>query len=354
MDLEHDAVFLIDGEQLLELSRAPYEIEDDFQKQLAMYPRLLGGAQFPGIPERRWLLVDREVPVPDRSEGSGRWSLDHLFIDQDAIPTLVEVKRASDTRLRREVVGQMLDYAANGPRYWPADLLRGRWESRLPEGQDPADAIQEFAGIDVEEFWTRVSRNLREGRVRMLFVSDSIPTELQTVIEYLNEQMASAEVLGVSMSRYAGQGLSVLVPRVVGSSARIQQTKLPTDTGSYEEHLEEAGPAAQEVEKRLLDFSATNGFPTRRTPKALQLRTPFGDRDLLQFYPAYKLQLTLDPLRGLGYEDTADQLLQQIETISREPVTEKYPGIPFDDALEHWSQIEEIVRRLADPGQARN
>jgi hypothetical protein len=33
--------------------------------------------------------------------------------DQNAVPTLVEVKRSSDTRIRREVVGQMLDYAAN-------------------------------------------------------------------------------------------------------------------------------------------------------------------------------------------------------------------------------------------------
>jgi hypothetical protein len=29
----------------------------------------------------------------------------------------VEVKRSSDTRLRREMVGQMLDYVANGLRH---------------------------------------------------------------------------------------------------------------------------------------------------------------------------------------------------------------------------------------------
>jgi len=28
----------------------------------------------------------------------------YLFVDQDGIPTLVEVRRQSDTRLRREVV----------------------------------------------------------------------------------------------------------------------------------------------------------------------------------------------------------------------------------------------------------
>jgi hypothetical protein len=46
--------------------------------------------------------------------GGAWWSLDHLVVDQDAVPTFVEVKRASDTPARREVVAQMLDYAANG------------------------------------------------------------------------------------------------------------------------------------------------------------------------------------------------------------------------------------------------
>ena len=52
-------------------------------------------------------------------EGAGsQFSLDHLFIDQDAIPTFVEAKRSIDTRIRREVVAQMLDYAANAIQYW--------------------------------------------------------------------------------------------------------------------------------------------------------------------------------------------------------------------------------------------
>jgi hypothetical protein len=62
--------------------------------------------------------------------GSGnRWSVDHLFLDQDAIPTIVEVKRSSDTRIRREVVGQMLDYAANAVVYWAVEAIRAEFEA---------------------------------------------------------------------------------------------------------------------------------------------------------------------------------------------------------------------------------
>jgi hypothetical protein len=66
--------------------------------------------------------IDRAGGVA--ASGGGRWSVDHLFLDQEAIPTLVEVKCSSDSRIRREVVGQMLDYAANAVVYWPIETVR--------------------------------------------------------------------------------------------------------------------------------------------------------------------------------------------------------------------------------------
>jgi hypothetical protein len=57
--------------------------------------------------------------VPDSETGGGRWALYRLFIDQDGIFTIVEEKRSTDTRIRREVIGQMQDYAANAVAYWP-------------------------------------------------------------------------------------------------------------------------------------------------------------------------------------------------------------------------------------------
>jgi hypothetical protein len=47
MESNQDAVFLIEGDRLLELSRTPYEPEDTFQEQLARHSQLVGGSQFP-------------------------------------------------------------------------------------------------------------------------------------------------------------------------------------------------------------------------------------------------------------------------------------------------------------------
>jgi len=88
------------------------------------YPELIVGEQINPDDPPRWIVIQREAAIPSSEEQSGRWSIDHLFLDQRARPTFVEVKRSSDTRIRREVVGQMLDYAANALKYWPPDQIK--------------------------------------------------------------------------------------------------------------------------------------------------------------------------------------------------------------------------------------
>lgn len=224
--LEHNGEFNV-------MSEAPYDAEEVLQRLLAEHPDLIGGDEEQGL-----ILISRELGVPDEEEGSDRWSLDHLFVDRDAIPTLVEVKRSSDTRLRREVVGQMLDYAAQGAAHWSVDSLTRAFteackERRKAEADiDPNKNIDldEFIkralplGVDVspDEFMEQVHVNLRAGRLRLLFVADRIPTELRRVIEFLNENMPSVEVLAVEVRQYVEQGgeRRILVPQVIGDTAK--------------------------------------------------------------------------------------------------------------------------------------
>ena len=129
-------IYLLNGDsKLIAMEESPYDSETLLQKLLADHPDLLAGDQINAEEPRRWLLVTREMAVPGEQDGAGRWSLDHLFLDQDAIPTLVEVKRSTDTRIRREVVGQMLDYAANAVVYWPVEDVRARFEQPVQGGR---------------------------------------------------------------------------------------------------------------------------------------------------------------------------------------------------------------------------
>ena len=130
------AIFVLKGDdELVEMRQEGYLLEAHLQDLLAKYPSLLAGDGVNPTAPRRWLLVRKEAGLADREDGGARWALDHLFLDQDAVPTLVEVKRSTDTRIRREVVGQMLDYAANAVVYLPIEQLQA-W-STIAAGGGP-------------------------------------------------------------------------------------------------------------------------------------------------------------------------------------------------------------------------
>jgi hypothetical protein len=258
-------IFLLRGEdELVPMVETAYDSEDVLQALLAKFPDLLAGDQLAGALPRRWLLIGRETALPDDEDAGGRWSVDHLFLDQDAVPTLVEVKRSSDTRIRREVIGQMLDYAANAVVYWPIETLRGAFERRCErDGRDPD---VELAAVldpdaDAETFWEQAAANLKAGRIRLVFVADEIPRELRRVVEFLNEQM-TAEVIAIEVKQYVGEGLRTLVPRVIGQTAAAETRKVRGEARQWDEtsffaELErKQGPEEASVARELLEWAS--------------------------------------------------------------------------------------------------
>lgn len=249
-----------DGDTLLPLKSQPYESEDVLQKLLADFPHLLAGGD--GADGRTWLLVRREAAVAENPEGRSRWSLDHLFVDPEAVPVMVEVKRSSDPRARRGVVAQLLEYAANAA-HWPEGWIRDAFERRVTEErQDPERVLADFLGeeADPEAFWEQVQANLTAGRIRLVFVADAIPQELRTIIEFLNSQM-KAEVHAVEVQQFVGEnGQRTLVPRIIGRTTAAQAVRRAVG-GSWDEETfyaelgERRGPGEVEVARRIQEWA---------------------------------------------------------------------------------------------------
>lgn len=105
--------------------------------------------------------------------------------------------------------------------------------------------------------------NLKAGRIRMLFVADQIPVELQSVVEFLNRQMEQAEVLAVEVKQYRGKdGQPVtLVPRVIGqiTDKPAGRNARTWDENRFFAELEaKRGLEETRVARRLFDWSKKN------------------------------------------------------------------------------------------------
>jgi hypothetical protein len=354
--------------KLQAMSEQPYNNEDILQKLLEDYPELLGGDQVDSEAPRRLLLISREYGVPGEENGSDRWSLDHLFIDQDGIPTLVEVKRSTDTRLRREVVGQMLDYAANAIVYWPVENIRSKFEAACErKGAEPAQMVADFVGADasdpaaVEAFWGLVKTNLQAGKVRLVFLADKIPTELQRIVEFLNAQMDPAEVIAVELRQFVGEGVRTLVPRVLGQTATAIQKK--SAGGSDRREWDEAGFFADaetnqglttsqlQAMRRLYEFSKSHsddvGWGTGKDRGSFNPKFPrICVRSPYTVFSDGKLVLNLKWLREPAAARCRDTMQREILKIPglRLPSDPLFPSIPLRD----WeSKVDQIIEAFA-------
>lgn len=218
---DRSGVFLLQGdESLVAMQPGEFASEEHFQELLSRFPELLVGDQIDPEDPRRWILAKRELAISAAHAGASVWSIDHVFLDQDGIPTLVEMKRQSDSRIRRYVVGQMLDYAANCMTYWTSASLQESFEGTCRQAGRSPDAVlnEHLRGGSAEQFWASVQTNLKNGNLRLLFVADAMPPELLRIVEYLNAQMSPTEVLAVELRQFVREGLKTIVPTVHGHS----------------------------------------------------------------------------------------------------------------------------------------
>lgn len=203
------------------LEETPFSDEDELQALIAEHPELLDGEQMRPGNARRWILITREKGIAPSPGAPVTWSLDHLLIDQDGVPTLAELKRGSSSEIRRTIVGQLLEYAAHASQTWTAEELRSAFERQTEaQGRDPQDELaallQTDGDPDADGFWDDVATNLAASRLRLLFVADRIPDPLAQVVAFLNVQMPGIEVLAVEVKRFRGKSTQTLVPRVIG------------------------------------------------------------------------------------------------------------------------------------------
>jgi len=283
-----NGIFMITGDgSLLPMDQTPFPEEGSFQRLLETYPELLSGELVNPTNPRRWVLVKREVGISDGTI-TARWSLDHLFLDQDGIPTLVEVKRGENDDIRRKVVGQILDYAANVVSHWPPGSIRARFEDRIRQkNQDPAQELESRLGIspDVSDrFWDDVDANLRNKNIRMMIVADLIPRELRRIVEFLNEQMSPATFLALELKHFERNDIKTLVPVVFGQTEHALLEKATQPRGGARSVPDvvsviklEVGEDVANVVDEVLLLAKEQGFNIRPTGVSLYVGVPHGD-----------------------------------------------------------------------------
>jgi hypothetical protein len=312
-------IFLRHQGALVPLMEAPYENEALLQKLVAQHPETLEGDRDTGS----LLLIRREAAVYDEAEVNTHGSLDHLFLDGEGVAVLVEVKRSTDSRIRREVVGQMLDYAA-GAANWKVEQLQTWLAERCAADQVDIDRVIGDHTDDPEAFWENVRLNLGARRMRLVFVADVIPRTLQAIVEFLNEQMTECEVIAIEIKQYldADGRQTIIVPRVVGQTEKAKEAKgnrtiRRWDRASFMEDLARKQPAdIVTAVHAILDWAHARGdlvwrFGHGGTDASLQVGVHDEERRIFPFVIYSNGWLELPFVRMASYPPFDDHGLRQ-------------------------------------------
>ena len=190
-------------------------------------------------------------PVPLCTEMStGAGPIDNVMITASGLPVLVECKLWRNPQARREVVGQILDYAKELSRWTASDLQREVSRRTGRTGNAVVELVRE-AGHPVDEigFTDAVTLNLRRGRFLLLIVGDGIREGVEAIAEYLQGQSGLQFTLGlVEMPIFAmPDGARLVTPRVVARTTNITRTLILAPEGAKVLDAEDSVERSDEI-----------------------------------------------------------------------------------------------------------
>lgn len=171
-------------------------------------------------------------------------AIDNLLVTPSGMPVLVECKLWRNPEGRREVVGQILDYAKELSRWSSADLQRAVNARLGTTGNAILELVRAgMPDVDESDFNDALTVNLRRGRFLLLIVGDGIREGVEAIAEYLQRHAGLHFSLGlVELPVYRlPDGGRLVAPRVLAHTTVITREVVAVPDG-FAVRAEEDGP----------------------------------------------------------------------------------------------------------------
>jgi len=194
------------------------------------------------------------VPVCREMQTSAG-KVDVVYVTPTGRPVIVEAKLWRNPEARREVIGQVLDYAKELSRWsfeaFDAAVRRAR---RVEDGAQPKGLL-EVLGIAPESpeaagFFDAVTQNLKRGDLMLLIVGDGIREGVGAIAEFLEGHGSLHFTFGlVEMAIYRlPEGGQLVQPRVLAQSTIVRRVVVELRDGQMAAREEDLADVAAEEE----------------------------------------------------------------------------------------------------------
>jgi hypothetical protein len=221
------------------------------------------------------------------------YAIDLVGIGSDGSVTIVECKLARNRESKRQVVGQILEYAAG---LWGMAIedFERRFiaaDSRIQAGpgRSPFAVLTESSddpALVEAEIRDRVAANLDAGRFRLLIAVDEISDQLQAIIRYLNGHAGGQlKLVALALPEFADDQTRVLVPTTFGDEAPPAAQRQKQEPVPPEELIRAARSQWQHAIRSLHDALAERTTVEPR-PKSIRYLHPLDRTPVATIWPS--------------------------------------------------------------------
>lgn len=241
----------------------PYDLEALLRDNISKLPELIPLEEAAEGPVRL-LTIGKEVAVE-----SG--AIDLLLLGSDGLLTIVETKLGRNPGSRREVIGQVLAYAACASDWGIDDIAliaTKHW------GRPFDTTLSDFLGEDGDaptsaDFLTLVDENLRAGRLRLVIAADVLLEAVRKTITFVNRN-SYFDIFLLHITCYEDStGTRIYVPVLHGYSPKAKQPRSRS--------LWEPKDADEALLSRLEEIAESEGWEVERRQTRHSIDLPSAD-----------------------------------------------------------------------------
>lgn len=261
-------LFIVEGNQTKVLDQKAFDNETLLQDVVERFPEVIALDDL-GVTEP-FIVIGREVATK-------AGYIDVLCIDGDGVLTVIETKLARNSQIRREVVGQVLEYVAQLSKWRAHDVVQSANQYFASTGVKMGERTATLMDLLVTEqeaesgalpmdLYDKIENNLRKGIVKLVIASDSIPETLKDTVTFINS-FSNFDIYVLQIQSYQKDQLQILVPTVFGfihkPAGGVTLDKIQWDEESFFESLSNLSPEAIQTIRKLYTFTQENASGIR-------------------------------------------------------------------------------------------
>lgn len=256
-------LFVVEGSKIRVLEQKLIENEALLQDVVERFPEVIALEDL-GVTEP-FIVIGREVPTK-------AGNIDVLCIDGDGVLTVIETKLARNSQIRREVVGQILEYVAQLSKWRAHDVVQTAnkylGSADIKNGEKKRTFLDLLDLEDKDEtepffmdLYDKIENNLRKGNIKLIIVSDSIPNTLKDTITFINS-FSNFDIYVLQIQSFQKDHMQIFAPTIFGFTHKlaggITSERIQWDEEKFFKSISSFNPEVVQSIRKLYEFTQKN------------------------------------------------------------------------------------------------